>query len=62
MSFLILILFVILVYRQSSGKANYHPIFLWMAYILTLGTILIVAYIGYTQNPNHNKLKFREVL
>lgn len=62
MSLVAFVLFCIMVYRHSSGVAKYNRVLLWIAYIFSLGTVLPVAYIGYRHNPNHNNLKFREVL
>lgn len=62
MSFFAWILFAIMAYRHSAGQARYYRWLLWTAYILSLGTVLPFAYLGYRRNPNHNELKFKEVL
>lgn len=56
------IIFSILVYRHASGKAKCNRFLLWSAYILTLGTVLPIAFWGYVNNPDHNKLSFKDVL
>ena len=51
-----------LIFIHASGKYRFNKILVLILCLISIPVALLAAYIGYLNNPNKDKMKFREVL